>query len=324
MPADMTARYAPVLNQMRMGYFAKGGVVTPGNAPYSGGLDFVDQIAKTDKKQHESRIKQATNELKKAQESFPDLTVGLAPGTSSTKEMEQAKHDKWFSRGGMVGYYADGGEVDGDDDDGIAPATGPYKYDPNDSLEESYKKIVADDKRAAKGAEKIVNDAFASVFGEDGGLRKNPEAKEGHDYHKGENGRHHHDDKGLSEQIVDLKSSPPGQLKFDSQNPEIDPIAALALKPGAFDAIVNNWSLLRTMKVDGYEKGGFVGGFTPTLTAQNSGFGQTPMAPSGGGVNVGDINVNVNGGGTSTQTVNEIASGINRGIRRGTISFKGR
>ena len=80
---------------------------------------------------------------------------------------------------------------------------------------------------------------------------------------------------------------------------------------------------LHYLDAAGYASGGMVGNFSTSLSAMNSGFGNTGPVPSNtGAVNVGDINVTVNGGNTSKQTVQEIAAGINRGIRSGAIKLR--
>ena len=60
--------------------------------------------------------------------------------------------------------------------------------------------------------------------------------------------------------------------------------------------------------------------YTQLLTI-NSGR-QPKYFSEGGAVNVGDINVNVNGGETSEKTIREIARGLNRELRRGTFAFQ--
>jgi len=59
--------------------------------------------------------------------------------------------------------------------------------------------------------------------------------------------------------------------------------------------------------------------FAPQLNAMN--LGSTPIFRERGGAvtNVGDINVTVNGGDSSSQTIQSIANGLRRGIKRGTI-----
>jgi len=59
--------------------------------------------------------------------------------------------------------------------------------------------------------------------------------------------------------------------------------------------------------------------FYPQLQAMNA--GSTPIFRDRGGpvTNVGDVNVTVNGGDTAQQTIRQIASGLQRGIKRGTI-----
>ena len=57
--------------------------------------------------------------------------------------------------------------------------------------------------------------------------------------------------------------------------------------------------------------------FKSQLTAMNQ--GHDPGSRGGDHTNVGDIHVNVHGGGTSQATINEIAAGLQRGIRQGTI-----
>lgn len=47
--------------------------------------------------------------------------------------------------------------------------------------------------------------------------------------------------------------------------------------------------------------------------------GHDPGSRGDNHTNVGDIHVNVHGGGTSQATINEIAAGLQRGIRQGTI-----
>jgi TP901 family phage tail tape measure protein len=60
--------------------------------------------------------------------------------------------------------------------------------------------------------------------------------------------------------------------------------------------------------------------FAPLLRAMNQ--GSLPMYMNKGGnvTNVGDINVTMQGGGTSTSSAKEFAKTVRRGIRRGTIS----
>ena len=60
--------------------------------------------------------------------------------------------------------------------------------------------------------------------------------------------------------------------------------------------------------------------FKSQLTAINNGV-DPGSGGSRGDTNVGDIHVHVQGGETSQQTIREIAAGIKREIRRGTISF---
>jgi len=61
--------------------------------------------------------------------------------------------------------------------------------------------------------------------------------------------------------------------------------------------------------------------FYPQLNAMNA--GSHPIFRDKGGpvTNVGDINVSVNGGDTSQQTIKSIASGLRRGMKRGTITL---
>lgn len=64
--------------------------------------------------------------------------------------------------------------------------------------------------------------------------------------------------------------------------------------------------------------------FHSQLVAMNSGFDSGSRGSHGSSTtNVGDIHVSVNGGGTSAQSIKEIAAGIQRELRRGTISLRG-
>lgn len=60
--------------------------------------------------------------------------------------------------------------------------------------------------------------------------------------------------------------------------------------------------------------------FLPLLRAMNSGALQS-RGSSGNVTNVGDINLNIEGGNTSESTLRNVAKGLRRGIRRGTISL---
>lgn len=61
--------------------------------------------------------------------------------------------------------------------------------------------------------------------------------------------------------------------------------------------------------------------FAPLLRAMNAGTLPGSAARNSQVTNVGDINVSVSGGQTDHQTINNIAKGLRRGIRRGTISL---
>jgi hypothetical protein len=60
--------------------------------------------------------------------------------------------------------------------------------------------------------------------------------------------------------------------------------------------------------------------FAPLLRAMNQGSLPVYMNKGGNVTNVGDINVTMQGGGTSTASAKEFAKTVRRGIRRGTIS----
>lgn len=59
--------------------------------------------------------------------------------------------------------------------------------------------------------------------------------------------------------------------------------------------------------------------FFPQLQAMNAGHAPVYREQGGSVTNVGDINVSVQGGDTAQQTIREIASGLRRELRRGTI-----
>jgi len=59
--------------------------------------------------------------------------------------------------------------------------------------------------------------------------------------------------------------------------------------------------------------------FASQLVAMNAGIQPAYRAEGGSTTNIGDIHVNVNGGGTSRQTAREIATELRREIRRGTV-----
>jgi len=61
--------------------------------------------------------------------------------------------------------------------------------------------------------------------------------------------------------------------------------------------------------------------FFPQLQAMNAGVRPTYRDQGGPVTNVGDINVSVNGGETSQKTIREIATGLRRELRRGTIKL---
>jgi TP901 family phage tail tape measure protein len=61
--------------------------------------------------------------------------------------------------------------------------------------------------------------------------------------------------------------------------------------------------------------------FMPLLKAMNSGTMPRYMNQGGPVTNVGDITVNVSGGQTDSESLRNIATGLRRGIRRGTISL---
>ena len=61
--------------------------------------------------------------------------------------------------------------------------------------------------------------------------------------------------------------------------------------------------------------------FASQLTAINAGVQPVYRSEGGSVTNVGDINVTVNGGGTSRQTARSIAAELRRELRRGTATL---